>query len=222
MHTSAQISAVDRAQPSFVPQPRLGVLEWGKFCDRPSGRICSREEEHGVLGASAGFPQELRSLCDPRYLGISKGQFEEEQERLFEHVKYGTAFRPVVVQGGCFSVFYRVGVRAEDPDVPLARNYTLARYLAVPPGLDISPMAIFRNLAPLAGITTQQASTLQEICLAPEAGRAASPEPFLKPAIVYLFSGVPVHIRATEEDFFQLVDQLWQVFPHELRSLLSA
>src|SRR5947209_15302536 len=107
-------------EPEQGQQIVIEVLEWGKYCATPNGAIVEGAE-HEMLGATEHFPDLLIKLCQPEDIGISKGQLEEEAQRLFERVPYGTALRPVLVEGKVLPVFYRVGVRSEGGNV-LARR----------------------------------------------------------------------------------------------------
>src|SRR2546423_4907671 len=169
------------AEPEQDQQIEIEALEWGKYCETPDGSIIDRAE-HGLLGATAQFPELLRPLCQPEDLGISGGQLEEEAQRLFERVSWGTALRPVSVEGKVLPVLYRVGVRSEGGTVfARRRKYSLARYL-VDLGRTASPLTLFKAMAPLTGLTKKMAAALAPIRVSapsPSADELVA-EPFLR------------------------------------------
>lgn len=198
-------------------------LVWGKYCESTDGPII-KGAEHSILGRSVGFPEGLVPLCEPTSLGISKSQFEETEERLFERVPYGTALRPVRVQGRTYAVLFRVGIRSEGGnDRQGRRSYSVGRYLVDPTGRT-SPTSMFQQLEPLGGTTREAAASLRALAASPFTSSSSqiSNSSFVKPALTYLVAGVPIHIRAKESDFFVYVDELWRRLPETLRVFMSA
>lgn len=212
------------AQSEQIQQIKIEVLEYGKYCETLNGAIVDHAAEHLLLGATYGFPELLRPWCQPENLGISKGQLEEEAQRLFEKVSWGTALRPVLVEGKILQVLYRVGVRSEGGNVlTRRRKYSLARYL-VDPSRTASPLTLFKAMSPLVGLTREMAAALEPIrvSLPSSSLEEATPEPFLQQALTYIISGIPVHLKLPETEFFRLVEQVWQALPAEVRPFLSA
>lgn len=223
METSVGCVMPDPVETAPGRPVQIEILEWGKYCETPDGAVLNHAE-HGTLGVTANFPQLLRRLCQPEDMSVSKGQSEEEAQRLFEKVSWGTALRPVLIEGKVTPVLYRAGVRSEGGTVlARRRKYSLARYLIDPTNL-ASPLMLFKAMAPLAGLTKAQAASLDPIRMTASgfSPEELSPEPFLKMALTYIVSGVPVRVRTGETEFFRLVEQLWQALPANLRPLLSA
>jgi len=220
------LSDVRTLEPSLSSAERtvcLETLEWGKLCSTPDGSIVAGAE-HAVLGTSPGFPQTLAKVCQPDELGVSKSQLEEEAHHLFDQVPYGSGIRPVVAGDRILPIFFRCGVRPEASS-PLGRrrNYSLARYL-VDPTASTPPFTMFKTMQPLTGLTQEMAARLNPIhaTVHNRIPEDLAPEPFLRRAISYLISGIQVHLRVGESEFFRLVDALWQILPPSLRPLLSA
>lgn len=203
--------------PTITSAVRFERLEYGKYCSTPNGPILPGVE-HRVLGASPGFPEALKSLCKPPVLGLGT--------TIDRRWLAGTVLRPVHQDGRTLPVMYRIGQRLESGE-DLAENarsrpYLLARYL-VDMKVNGSPLAMFRAMQPLAGLTRDQIEQLEPVSpAAQESFDLGSVPEFLRRATLYVVSGVAFQIDAAEEEFFQLVHRLWFVLPNSLRPLLSA
>lgn len=207
---------------------RVERLEFGKFCVDPDGPVERDREnvpiEHGQLGWSSGFPDELVGFCDPSIMGASAGELDP----LPRHCDHGTIMRPVVPGGAPRSVFYRVRTRPEAGENQAGRRYIMARYTVA--GDDgVSPLALLNAMddekTRLRGVTREEAAALSALVVSaaePVLGHAG--EAFCRGALVYLLSGIPVSITegVTEREFFSWVAALWALLPPSLRVHLSA
>ncbi len=223
MPSSVELAPSVPVEASDAQAVQIEILEWGKYCSTENGPVLD-QVEHGLLGTTSGFPQSLLAMCQPEDLGISKGQMEEEAQRLFEKVQWGTALRPVVIEGKVWSVLYRIGVRSEGGTVlGRRRKYSLARYLVDLSGA-ASPLTLFKAMAPLKGLTKEMASSLIPVRAANHAPaeEEVAADPFLRQALTCIISGIPLRIKAGETEFFRLIDLVWQTLPAKIRPLLSA
>lgn len=217
-------------EPSASAPPELERLEYGKFCETREGRI-ENKAEHRLLGWSSGFPTDLVKLCSPARIGISSDAFCFDDASP-DAPRHGTLLRPVVsaAQGGRpLSLLCRVRMRPEDGEGGRERRYTTARYIVDPAGR-AGPLHLLGAMeeTPLWGVTREDVTPR----LAPLPAGAAAPWPeaesdlslFLRGAIVYLLSGIPISVAefVPEREFFGWVAALWRHLPKPLRPYLSA
>jgi hypothetical protein len=201
---------------------QLERLEWGKFVARPNGPI-EPNAEHGTLGQSRGFPAEIAAHCEPGLIGISNGE-----EPLPLGCPHGSILRPAVLHDGrVCSVFGRVLLLPENANAARGRSYTLARYLVVPDGQPVTPMAFLdaMNLLPLRGLTRREAEVLGPVHVAARHTPLSQGwSAFVTEATIFVMSGIPtvVHGQIAEGEFFEWMTSLWFILPPSLRPLFSA
>lgn len=211
--------------PSRAGRVRVERLEYGKFCVRPEGPI-EDMAEYRQLGWSEGFPPWLVNSCAPSVIGISSDAFAFDAS--LEGPEHGTVLRPVVPAAGRpAAVMCRVRTRPEGGEGKEGRRYTVARYAASQAD-DLDPRALLwaMDSTPLHGVTHQDivnhlSPLWAEPRELPEDGLLFA---FLRDALVYLLSGVPVAVmRGCEEGrFFGWVAAAWHALPRGLRPFLSA
>lgn len=218
---SFAVGPADSSEDAGTSAYNIEVLEWGKYCERPNGAVIPRAE-HMVLGASHGFPEDLRTACNPLSFGIAQDDLEEEREGLFREVPYGTVIRSVTSNGRRGTLCYRVGIRAERTDARSGRMYSLGKYL-LDLSCQVSPRTLWRHLGPLVGLTSDQAKSLVSFSVRDlQYGGSERVSAVATQARVFLLSGIPLHFQVTEEEFFVLVDAIWTSLPATLRPLISA
>ncbi|MBI4853508.1 MAG: hypothetical protein HY819_17075 [Acidobacteria bacterium] len=216
---------------SEINQPfKLERLEYGKFCVLPNRKI-EGIAEHRQLGRSPGFPLELVPLCDPSIIGTMANQFDE----IPKYSEHSTLLRPLVTQEKKIAqLLYKTRLRLEAGDIDRKNTnyssisldrYTIARYLITLEPEQVTPLTLLNamNSERLKGLTREEAKNLSPI-FATKATKPPVVEEFLKQAIVYILSGIPIAIvdPITEEEFFDLIETLWYLLPEKLRPLMSA
>jgi len=205
-----------------LPPVLVERLEFGKYCLGREGPI-ENGAEHGQLGWTRGFPDELIRLCAPEHLGLAESDSSGDRERVLTIARpYGTVVRPVILKSGVAVVAYRLGIRPEAGSG--SRPYRAARYLVAVTGR-ACPLSLYRALGKFEGFTRTDKETLEAGVLpeCPSAGRANEEDKlFLEGAVICAISGVPVATETSEEEFFRLADILWHQLPPELKPLMSA
>ena len=196
------------------------VSLYGKWCATSDGPVLPASE-HGALARSQGFPDALAPFCKPSELGVARDELEEKKDRLFEGRPHATVLRPVILGKACLLLMYRLGYRPEGGvDQPHSRGYFLGQYHAVSK-LHTSPLNLFRAMRPLSGLTPEQGKHIERIWCSSARIPMEGYTSFVLRAVEFLFSGVPLHIDATEREFFTLLDALWWKLPRALRPYLS-
>lgn len=207
----------------------LERLEYGKFCETHEGRI-EGKAEHRLLGRSVGFPAGLVELCSPARIGISSDAFCFDDPSP-DAPRHGTLLRPVFNgdPGHPLMLLCRVRMRPEDGEGGRERRYTTARYIVDPRGR-AGPLDLLAAMeeSPLCGVTREDVTPQLPPLPAPAAAHWADDHSnssvFLRGALVYLLSGVPVGVAdfVPEREFFGWVIALWRLLPRPLRPYLSA
>jgi hypothetical protein len=199
-------------------------LEYGKLCVSPDGPVVDAAD-HGLLGATPGFPAEINADCNPRTLGSVRDPNDPEPTP--PEARHATLLRPVMLRAGPGTVMARVGRRPEQPARPASRPHWLGRYLFTAEA-SVSPGSLLGALAsePFAGLSAPQVRELSPLAISTSDPPALDQEgrAFVGGALQYLLSAIPLTVTEPvgEDLFFTWVDALWRLLPGTLRVLFSA